>query len=398
MPSKGMEFPISGASMKILHLYSDWKWTGPAEPAIQMARAMQDRGHEVLFACRAPDHEDIRYVHQKAEDVYHLKTSTDFRLDRYFGVKNTVYDIRNLPRFVKEQKFDIVHTHLSHDHGFCGALLKLRLGRNCPAIIRTIHRREVLANTFANRILLNRLTDGTLLFTDGFRRKTIERFRLDPETVGVQPMTLDLDRFHPDRVFKDIRAEFGVGPETVLIGIVGRYQKYRRMDVFLQAAKTVLEQEQKVKFVIIGRSSQIQETVVKPIEALGIRNGIIRAGYRVDDYDDTLGCLDVFSLLMPGFDGTARALREAMALGKPCVSSDFGMLPDIVPDGICGYNAPLEDPQALATAWLKLARDPKLRRTMGKNAADFAKKNFRLDAVGPELEAFYGKILARRKR
>jgi glycosyltransferase involved in cell wall biosynthesis len=287
---------------------------------------------------------------------------------------------------------------LSHDHGFCGTLLKLRLGRKCPAIIRTIHRREVLASTFVNRFLLNRLTDGILLFTEGFRSKTIERFRLDPETVGVQSMTLDLDRFRPDRTFKDIRAEFTSCPETVLIGIVGRYQKYRRMDVFLQAAKIVLEQEKKVKFVIIGRSGQIQETVVKPIEALGIRNGVIRAGYRFDDYDDTLASLDVFSLLMPGFDGTARALREAMALGKPCVTSDFGMLPDIVPDGICGYNAPLEDPQALATAWLNLARDPELRRTMGRNAADFAKKHFRLDAVGPELEAFYGKIIERRRR
>jgi glycosyltransferase involved in cell wall biosynthesis len=384
--------------MKILHLYSDWKWTGPAEPAIQMARAMQDLGHEVVFACRAPDHEDIRYVHQKAETVYHLNTTTDFRLDRYFGIKNTVYDIRNLPRFVKEQKFDIIHTHLSHDHGFCGTLLKLRLGRQCPTIIRTIHRREVLENTLANRILLNRLTNGTLLFTEGFRRQTIERFGLDPETVGVQPMTLDLDRFQPDRAYKDIRAEFGVGPDSVLIGIVGRFQKYRRMDVFLQAAKIVLEQDPKVKFVVIGRSSQIQETVVKPIEALGIGNGVIRAGYRVEDYDDTLASLDIFSLLMPGFDGTARAVREAMALGKPCVTSDFGMLPDIVPDGLCGYNAPLEDPQALAAAWLKLAHDPELRRAMGKNAADFARQHFQLEALGPRLEAFYGSILARRQR
>jgi len=265
-------------------------------------------------------------------------------------------------------------------------------------IIRTIHYREVLANSFASRFLLNRLTDGTLLFTEGFRRKTIERFHLDPEAVGVQPMIIDLDRFRPNRTFKNIRAEFGVGPETVLIGIVGRFQKYRRMDVFLQAVKKLLKQERKVKFVIIGRSSQIQETVVKPIEALGISDGVIRAGYRVEDYDDTLACLDVFSLLMPGFDGTARAVREAMALGKPCVTSDFGMLPDIVSDGVCGYNVPLEDPQALAAAWLKLARDPQLRYTMGKNASDYAQQHFRLEAVGPELEAFYSKIIARRKR
>jgi glycosyltransferase involved in cell wall biosynthesis len=384
--------------MKILHLYSDWKWTGPAEPAIQMARAMQDRGHEVLFACRAPDRKDIRYVHQKAAEVYHLKVTTDFRLDRHFGLRNTAYDLRRLPRFVKQEQFDVVHTHLSHDHSFCGSVLRLRLGRNGPALVRTIHRREVLARTLANRFLLGRLTDGVLLFTEGFRRQTIERFGLDPEKVGVQPMTLDLERYRPDRTFKDMRAELGAGPDAVLIGIVGRYQKYRRMDVFLQAAKMVLEQAPHVRFVIIGRSGQIQETVLKPVEALGIGAGVIHAGYRVDDYDDTLACLDVFTLLMPGFDGTARAAREAMALGKPCVTSDFGMLPDIVPNGVCGYNAPLEDVDALAAAWLKLVRDPALRRSLGQNAAEHARQHFRLDAVGPALEAFYGKTLARRQR
>ena len=35
--------------MKIVHLYANWKWTGPAEPAVSLAAGLARRGHEVTF-------------------------------------------------------------------------------------------------------------------------------------------------------------------------------------------------------------------------------------------------------------------------------------------------------------------------------------------------------------
>ena len=40
--------------MRVLHLFSDWKWTGPAEPALHLAIAQRDAGHEVSFICGGP--------------------------------------------------------------------------------------------------------------------------------------------------------------------------------------------------------------------------------------------------------------------------------------------------------------------------------------------------------
>ena len=37
--------------MRVLHLFSDWKWTGPAEPAVELAAALAKRGVDVRFAC-----------------------------------------------------------------------------------------------------------------------------------------------------------------------------------------------------------------------------------------------------------------------------------------------------------------------------------------------------------
>jgi glycosyltransferase involved in cell wall biosynthesis len=99
---------------------------------------------------------------------------------------------------------------------------------------------------------------------------------------------------------------------------------------------------------------------------------------------------------MPGFDGTARALREALALGKPAVVSDFGMLPDIVRHGNTGLVTPAGDAEALARAWLELIRAPDRRRAMGEAARRDATARFRADLIAPCLDTFYQSLIARR--
>lgn len=373
--------------MKILHLYSDWKWTGPAEPVLQMCKATQDRGHEVIIAhCRTP----IRIEEDIAGKVkeYGLNGTTQFTLNRHIPPLATLRDLWAIPKYVKREQFDVVHMHLCHDNCIGGYWIQKLIRKNRPVLVRTLHRRSVLKNTLGYRYMMKRLSDGLLTFTDGFRQKYIERFDLDPARIAVQPMPVDLERFTPDRKFRDMRAEFGVAPDAPLIGIVGRWQKYRKADVFLEAAAKVLEVEPEARFMVIGRSSQMEDTVVKPMNKLGIAEQVILPGYRIEDYDDTIAGLDIFSLLMPGFDGTARAVREAMALGKPCVVSDYGMLPEIVPHEKAGLVVP-DKPGELAESWLRLIRDPDLRQKLGNGAHAHANEHFRLDKVGACLEEFY---------
>ena len=42
------------SDMKILHLFSNWKWTGPAEHALNTVVMLMRAGHDVTFACAAP--------------------------------------------------------------------------------------------------------------------------------------------------------------------------------------------------------------------------------------------------------------------------------------------------------------------------------------------------------
>ncbi|MDI7259834.1 MAG: glycosyltransferase family 4 protein, partial [Thermodesulfobacteriota bacterium] len=110
------------------------------------------------------------------------------------------------------------------------------------------------------------------------------------------------------------------------------------------------------------------------------------------DYLDTLACMDIFVFLMAGSDGTARALREAMAMGKPTIVADRGILPELVEDGVSGFVVK-DTPETLADAALRLLRNPELRANMGKAAYEKAHREFRLDKQAEAVEAFYQEMI-----
>ncbi len=377
--------------MRILCLYSDWRWTGPAEPVVHLCRGLQDRGHWVCLACRAVPPE-VRKAEETVADKARaagVHVSTEFALDRYLGLRHTLHDLAALPRWLRRERIDVVHCHLSHDQAL-GAVCVRLCGRHRPLLVKTLHRRTVPPRSLAQRVALTGplRSDGVFVFTPRFRDLYIERFGLDPARVALQPMAIDVERFTPDRPYRPMREVFGIPDEAVVIGIATRFQKYRRMDTFIEAAARVLSVRPQVRFLLLGWSGQIEETVLAPLREKGLQGQVVVAGYRTDDYDDTLACMDIFTLIMPGYDGTARAVREAMAMGKPCVVSDIGMLPEIVEHGRTGLVTELTA-EGLARSWLQLVDEPRTRRELGAAALDHARARFRIERLAEAVEAAY---------
>jgi len=105
-----------------------------------------------------------------------------------------------------------------------------------------------------------------------------------------------------------------------------------------------------------------------------------------------LTCMDIFVFLMAGSDGTARALREAMAMGKPVIVADRGIMPELVEHGVSGLVVK-DNPEALAEATLQLLRRPELRVAMGKAAYEKAHREFRLGRQVEAVERFYQEMI-----
>jgi glycosyltransferase involved in cell wall biosynthesis len=73
------------------------------------------------------------------------------------------------------------------------------------------------------------------------------------------------------------------------------------------------------------------------------------------------------------------SLLEAMAAGTPCVSSDYGAMPEMVGDA--GLVVPCNDVPALAEALLRILEDSRYARTLGERGRRRFEERYNWDSV-----------------
>ena len=96
----------------------------------------------------------------------------------------------------------------------------------------------------------------------------------------------------------------------------------------------------------------------------------------------------MFTQLVPGSDGTCRALLEAAACAIPAVVTRRGALPEIVVDGRTGLVVD-EDPEELAGGWRRLLGDAAERRALGAAARRRAELHFAPERLAEAVEQLY---------
>ncbi|MFC4427043.1 glycosyltransferase family 4 protein [Deinococcus navajonensis] len=91
------------------------------------------------------------------------------------------------------------------------------------------------------------------------------------------------------------------------------------------------------------------------------------------------------------FNPFPHVLREAMAMGLPCVSTAHVAIPEIVTDGVSGTLVPVGDARALAQTLITLLSEPALARQYGQAGHAAVSRTMSWDQVGatmaPVLEA-----------
>ena len=145
------------------------------------------------------------------------------------------------------------------------------------------------------------------------------------------------------------RAALGIGPGELLIGWVGRLDRKKRVEDFLEAAALVHAQEPAARFLVIGGPDAFMPEYAlalrKQATALGL-DGVLRFLGDRADVPDLLAALDVFVWLSRG-EGMPHVIAEAGAAGLPVVATaDNGALQQIE-DGVSGLFVPHESPGGL---------------------------------------------------
>jgi glycosyltransferase involved in cell wall biosynthesis len=375
--------------MRILHLFADWKWTGPAEPVLSLCQALRARGHEVWLDCPTAPPGASGGLAEKARERG-LETLSGLYLRPGVHPFEIRSDRFELSEWLDAHEPDAVHVHTSHDH--LVAALAARRAQKAPTIVRTNYKGVALPPTWGHRWLLRRM-DGYLGFSRRGLDEDVRTFGLRPESAFVIPTAVDLDRFDPAKADPAAgRAALGLAPGDVVIGIVARIQRHRKWREMLGGFALARRTDPRLRLVVVGRGTHREAAAIRPAREMGLAEAVVFAGYRGDDYLSVLAAFDLKVFLVPGSDGTCRAAREAMAMGKPVIAARTGMLPEIVEHGKTGL---LVEPQPgdLALAFRRLAADAALRETMGRAAREKALAEFRPEKQAEAVEEAYRKII-----
>jgi glycosyltransferase involved in cell wall biosynthesis len=361
--------------MKLLHLMADWKWTGPCEPTLDLLAELRDRGHDVTLICAEAEDTSNRTLPDEARKAG-VPLGPPLRFKKNLRLVSNFKDARTLARYMDEQRFDIIHCHQSLDHWLAVAALKMSKAR--PPLVRTNHRSAPLGSGLG----LAAIFSFSSTFHEADRKRVPHAFLIQP--------ALRLEKYPSNLPSK--RDSFGFTPDHFVVGMVLRVQKHRKIDVALEALRMAHAKASNLRALIVGRGTHREKLAIKPVEKMGLKDVILFTGYVKEGYLETLASFDALLFPRPGSDGTARALREVLVLGKPAVVTKAGMLPEIVRNGETGYVVPL-DPVAISeklTAW---ARRPEEARKMGATASQNARDRFDLKRQARDVEEAYEKIL-----
>lgn len=175
---------------------------------------------------------------------------------------------------------------------------------------------------------------------------------------------------------------------------MARVQTHRRFDLLLECVRKLAPRLPQLRLVVFGRGTNIERLLHEPVRRLGLEREVIAAGYVAgDEYPAALTALDGTVFLVPGSDGTCRALREQMAMGLPPVVGPRAPLPEIVEENSSGLVAE-ESVDGLCHALSRMVEEPNLRQRLGAGAAEAARRRFDMRRQSDEVLRFYEQILA----
>jgi glycosyltransferase involved in cell wall biosynthesis len=367
---------------RILHVVANRWWTGSAEPALDLARSLRARGHDVAFACIAGDALEAR-----AREAG-LPPLPDLALERTVWPWVLARDVAALRRLVRARRIDVVHAHLTHDH-WLGALA---VPGTAARLVRTVHHRRAVHRGPAARWLFGRT--GVVIAVSEPIAAALRAAGVAPDRVAVVPGAVDATRFTPEADGRAVRRALGLGNAPV-VGCVARLVPGRGHDTLLHATARLRARRPDVRLLLVGRGEG-RPAIERLVQALALSDAVVFAGYRGADLPEVLAAMDCFALLGGGAEETGRAVLEAMAAARPVVATPFGAMPETVVDGETGWlvDGPGESAaERVAERLAGLLAEPERARAMGAAGRRRVLARFAPDHRAARVEALYERVL-----
>jgi glycosyltransferase involved in cell wall biosynthesis len=172
--------------------------------------------------------------------------------------------------------------------------------------------------------------------------------------------------------------------EPISFIFVARMLKEKGTVEFIEAAKAVSSERSKACFLMLGGIEEREGGIsAEQIRALIAGSAIEWLG-QVADVRPYIRKASVF--VLPSYrEGLPRSTQEAMAMGRPVITSDVPGCRETVVEGVNGFLVPPRDVSALKTAMLRFVDEPSLIGKMGAESRRLCEEKFNVIKINREI-------------
>ncbi len=144
-----------------------------------------------------------------------------------------------------------------------------------------------------------------------------------------------------------------------------------------------------VRFVLVGRLLDAPGSIDREELDRWQEEGLLEYAGGTYDVRPYLEACSVY--VLPSYrEGTPRSVLEAMAMGRPVITTDAPGCRETVTEGRNGFLVPVRDSEALADAMEKFMREPALIEKMGAQSRKYAEEKFDVKKVNQVILAAMG--------
>jgi glycosyltransferase involved in cell wall biosynthesis len=296
-----------------------------------------------------------------------------------------------LHRMIREGGYDVVHAHLyrSQIYGRPAAWLA-----GTPVVVSTEHsigethleRRKMTLGVRALYLATERFSDATIAVS-GTVRDRMAKWGIRPRRMIVIPNGVDLGRVAFDPAARaGVRAEFGLGENEYVIGVLGRLDPNKQFDMVIEAAAPLLDASTRLLIVGKGDEGARLEEVAR---MCGVSDRVVFAGER-HDVAAMLSAMDMF-VASSKQETFGLSVLEALANGAPVLYTTCPAL-----DGL-GVDRARQVPSTVTGLREAMAAE---RRSGPRQrvSVPVIREAYGIDGVTRRIDDFYERLAASRSR
>jgi len=195
------------------------------------------------------------------------------------------------------------------------------------------------------------------------------------QAVSVHGSGVDIERFRP--------ASF---PEAISFLLIARLLQDKGIHEYAEAAKIVKHHAPHVRFFLAGWIDSNPRAIDKEQLQAWQDSGAIEYLGKLSDVREAIAGCSVY--VLPSYrEGTPRTVLEAMAMGRPVITTDVPGCRETVVDGKNGLLVPAKDSKALADAMLSFVYEPGMIAYMGEASRRIASEKYDVRKVNAQILA-----------